>query len=258
MKDNQVALKIKYYVLGTGDNHFEGEGVLSKFKKEIHDEYFATFEIELADRGGGGNFVLELLMDITLKDYLMIIIGGVAWDLVKAGTKKLFIRPFIELYKKFRKDNSSQEIQELTFIFNDSRVKISAIKQITYEIDFEICGEIILSLAKHYHYFENSPGNFPLEIHIPLIEDSISNDTPLYRSLLSVDEPYVFNLKPQKKFTNEDYFKFWGLNYLGWIKYVYNLETTQLFENRWLAEDQFDVTDENNKYNKEDRNRYDE
>lgn len=239
MKDNLVALRIKYYVLGTGDNHFEDEKGLAEFKQEIHNEYISSFEIELADRGGFSNFVIEFLLDITLKDYLLMVAGGLAWDTIKYGSKQLFIRPFINLYQKFRRSQASQKIQEITFIFNDSRILIRSIHQISYEIDFQLLGKIFSRLSLHYEKFEVGEGHYPLEIDIPLIEDILKRGTPTYRYILSVDEPYVFEAKPKREFSEADYFKFWGLRFLGWQKYIYKVESSELVSNNWSTEDDY-------------------
>lgn len=239
MYDNDVALRIKYFVLGTEVNHFEGEEDLASFKAELHKTYFATFETEFADRGGGGNFLIEFLLDITLKDYLMIVASGLAWDIVKLGAQNYLIRPFIKLYKKFRANEASQKIEEINLVFRDSRIIITTLNPRKPEIDFELVQDIINAIAQNYSKLLIDNSIEPNEIHVPLIKDNISSTKTIYRYVLSVDEPLIFNQTPPKKFSNEDYFMYWGLKYLGWRKYVYNVKAETCFESDWYTDENY-------------------
>lgn len=233
---NQIAIKIKYYTLGIGNNEYEGEAELSEFKSRIHEDYLSTFEIQTAERGGS-NFIVEFLYNISLTDFLSFIIGGIVWDLVKGAGKQFVLRPFIELYKEFRKKPGAQEIRDITFIFNDSRICIYSIVDGSPEMDFELIGQIFNSLAENYSLFVQPVLNEPKEIHIPIFLDNVSLKTPTFRLKFDCDDP-LYDIR--YNFESDAYFKFWGLQYMDYQKCVFDVAEKQLIKEHWYDENEFE------------------
>jgi len=233
--ENQIAMKIQYYALRIGDDKFAGEKELYEFKSKIHEKYISTFEIEAAERGGK-NFFIELLYNISLRDFLLFILGGAVWDLIKGGTKQFILRPFIRLYKNFRKSEGAQEIRDITFIFNDARVNIYSIFHNKPEVNFELIGKIFSSLAKNFQNISNKELKGLKSIHIPVFWDTISFKYPIYRTKLEFDEPLELD---ENSIKEEDYFDFWGLEYFDNQRQVYKVSEEKLISERWFTENEF-------------------
>jgi|LSQX01.3.fsa_nt_gb hypothetical protein len=234
--ENQIAIKIKYYALGVGNNKYVGENELIEFKNKVHENYFSTFEIQTAERGGG-NFIVEFLYNITLSDFLSFILGGIVWDLVKGVNKHFFLRPFIELYKKFRERPGAQDIRDITFVFNDSRIYVYSTEDRSAEVDFDLIGKLFNKLAENYSLLTHPVYNEPKEIHIPLFLDNASLKTPIFRLKFDYDDPlYTVGFE----FESDAYFKFWGLQYMDYYKCVFDVKEKQIIAEHWYDESEFE------------------
>lgn len=235
---NNIALKIDYFVFGTGDNGYYGEIPLIEFKDNLQSEYICTFNLKYAELGGG-NFIIEFLYSISLKDYLMIVLGGAAWDVIKTGAKEFILRPFIEMYEEFKKKDDSQKIQDVKFVFSDSTIYITIIKDIEYEINFKTIGKIFKMLAKQYTNFKNEYGANPTEIHLPLFFDPVTLEKPVYRYKLDVDEPLYFHEGLANQFKLDSYFKTWGLEYMDYSRSVYLVADQKMIRTNWMLKDEY-------------------
>jgi hypothetical protein len=217
-----TAIKISYYG-EPNENYNISEFVgISDFKNNLERDY-TTFIRQKTDGYGAGfyEFVVEIISDITLNDFITFLLTGTAFDLVKYGTKNFAIQPFLNAYKKLRTTNKEVDIEELRFSFKDSNVIIYRIYQNSILEELE---NILLSLSINYDklFYENKER--PYQIDIPVFEDPIENNGIDFRFLLSVDEPI-------QNTSSKDYFKFWGAYYQfrGW-KYVYDCLNKKLMD----------------------------
>lgn len=235
---NEIALKIDYYVLGKSETENYGEDELNIFRDQLQKDYIVTFNKKVAERGAG-NFIIELLFNLSLKDYLMIIIGGAAWDLVKIGTRNFLVRPFIEQYKNFRLTVFSQEIRDIVFTFSDTKLHIYSVIDNEVEVSFSIISQVFQELAKYYNQLDNVPTNKLTDIHIPIFHDITSKSQEIYRQKLSVDEPLSVEID-ENIFDRSAYFKLWGLSYFNYERKIFDLQKQALMKKTWLLEDEYE------------------
>jgi len=234
--ENQIAINIKYFAFGNGNDGFHEIDSINDFKDQIHEEYISSFHIHEAECGGG-HFIIEFIYNLSLSDFLSFIVGGVAWDLIKYGTKKYAIDTFVKLYKKFRKDEVINDIRDVTFLFNDTKIEFYSILDREVEVDFELIGELFITLANNYERLTNEKGKNPTEICVPVFLDSISGKEPVFRAKLEVDEPFYF--EGNKRFERIDYWGYWGVKYSDYDRAVYNVSENVLSEINWFTEQEF-------------------
>ena len=234
---NEIAIKINYNVLGKNDEENYGEDDVNQFRNRIQDHYLVTFHKHIAERGGG-NFLIEFLIGLTLKDYLMVIAGGLAWDLIKIGSKKFFIQPFIDEYKKFRLTPYSQEIRDIAFTFSDTKLRILSARKDGVEVSFGIISRIFQKLAANYSKLDIDKHNKLTEITIPIFADSITADGLVYREKLEYDEPLLYE-ENLDIFNNEAYLKYWGLTFNNYNRKVFNVDSKSILNSSWYTGDEY-------------------
>ena len=219
------------------ENENYGEDDIDKFRNSIQKDYIVTFKKTVAERGGG-NFIIEFLLNLTLQDFLMIILGGVTWDLVKFGTRKFFIKPFLDEYEKFKKTPYAQEIRDIAFNFSNAKLHIYSIINGEPEINFATVSKIFQKLAKVYNKLDIEPTNKLTDIHIPIFHDVTANEMDLFRQKLSVDDPLEDGLK-DNIFTYKAYFNFWGLVYFNYQRKIFDVNSQVLKIKNWYTEDDY-------------------
>lgn len=229
---NEVAIKVTYSLIGISDTEVYGEAEVDSFRNNIQHHYIVTFHKNQAELGGG-HFIIEFLLGITLKDYLLMILGGAAWDLVKLGTQKFFIRPFIAAYEQFRQTPGSHEIRDIAFTFADTKLTILSIRNHDVEVSFGLIGQIFQRLTLAYNRLDSEPHNKLIEITVPIFKDSRFTSS-IYREKLPFDEPLESEL-----FTEEAYFKFWGLKFFNYSRKVFDLELEKIIDSKWSTAEEF-------------------
>jgi hypothetical protein len=244
--ENQVAINIKYFAIGNGNDGYYGEDELYEFKNQIHSEYISSFKVNTAECGAN-NFFIDFIYNLSLSDFLSFIVGGMAWDIIKHGTKKYAIDKFISFYTNFRTKTASQDIRDVTFLFNDSQVNFYSIIDNKPEVDFNLIGKIFKSLSEHYPNMKNN-NKFPTEICIPIFCDSNRFEKPIYRVKLECDEPLTY--PDHRIFKESDYWGFWGLKYgYEFKRDVYSVSDKKLLNSDWLTEEEFNkIMDDNDGY----------
>ncbi len=167
-----------------------------------------------------------------MSDVVKFIGEGIAFDLLKGGTKAFILRPFINAYKKLKERNKNNhlDIYSLTISFNDSIVHIY---KITEQGILEELETIFKSLAIHYNNLLFEGKEKPYEIHIPLFEEPERDRKIKYRKLFEVDE-IIENV------TVNDYYKYWGVNYDYAGKYiVYDLHNNVHLDTDYSLDDYY-------------------
>lgn len=230
---NEVSILIDYFALYSDSETMEGEEDLNTFKKNVDENYVNKFIVRPAERGGG-NFIIDILINLSLQEYLEIIAGGVAYDLVKRGGKNFMLRPFLNAYREFRKKPSSQEIRDIGFIFKDTKIVIHAIVYSEPEAQFDYLEEIFSALSQSYPKFVSGNKNSPVSINIPIYADNITTSETIYRGKLDVDE-----ILDASTFTLESYLDLWGLEYPNYNKFIYDYPKGELVKMKWYDEEDF-------------------
>jgi hypothetical protein len=103
-------------------------------------------------------------------------------------------------------------------------------------MDFELVGNIFKCLAENFTLFTLPDLNTPKEIHIPIFLDNVSLKTPTFRLKFEYDDP-LYGIGTS--FKSDAYFQFWGLEYMDYQKYVFDITERQIIKQRWFVEDEF-------------------
>lgn len=233
MTDTGISIKITYLQEQQNKTSiFEFEG-LKLFKKELSENYISVIHGRPGDLGGGiGEFVIDLISNITLKDLVNFLLEGIAYDLISSKTKKFVIRPLFEAYKKLKGEskNSLLDLAELNISFQDSIVRIYKVSDNSIINQLE---NILLALAKNYDHLILDSGEAPYQIYIPVLEDKVKTKNRIFRVPLGEEETI-------EKISEEDYFKYWGLIYdYERCDKIYNVEKQLLIAEGFYSEDQY-------------------
>jgi hypothetical protein len=202
--ESKSAVRISYWAIQEGVKIIDPVGMI-EFKEELSQSYVSSVHGRPGDLGGGlYEFTIEFLTNISIQDVAKFIAGGVAFDLLKLGTKAFVLRPFIAAYEKLKKKNKEGDvdIHELKFIFQDAEVIVSKI--CTGSI-YDSLGSIFRAISENYEFLKNRDGEFPYTIQIPVFEDP-EKTLCRFRVLLDVDETIGH-------VTSANYQDYWGIYY---------------------------------------------
>jgi len=188
-----------------------------KFKEALSKEYnLQTKPIYISSATDGGEMWFQIFMNIEFSDFIKgAILGGLAWDLIKIGSKKYFLKPLFNAINELVKDNKENTLIDLKRIeieFNDVTIRILGIKtKHTSKLS-----TIFQQIVKSYPKIENKELGKLSDIVLPMIE--VNNKFKL------VDE---FDDLP----TAKDYIKYWLLEFqLGLDRYVYDVKRDEILK----------------------------
>lgn len=190
---NNISIKIDYDAFFSGgsleDLKIEDFKGITEFKDDLSSEYVTYIKGHGVGRGGlVYDLIIEMIMNVSLKDFLEIIAGGIAYDLVKYGTKSLVLRPFILAFEKFNSlNNNSVRIGTFRLKFEESDIVINSINKSGI---FHIVPQVFEKFLSHYQNLKHPLSNlFPDEVRIPVIYDSeLEKDNYVkYRELLEME-----------------------------------------------------------------------
>jgi hypothetical protein len=229
-----TSIKVTYWAEQKVDapsiHDFEG---IDEFRKELAESYISAIHGRPGGLGGLHELIIELVSNISLFEIAKLIAAGVAYDLIKSGSKAFVLRPFLAAYKKLKERNKSYniDISEIRVVLEDSILII-----------YKICDDGIVSqleniftgLAIHYSNLVLSSGERPFEIHIPIFEDTTSDRLSRFRVLLDVDET-IRGVK------SSDYFNLWGLcyDYLRNYYRVYDVRRKLLIDEGFYTQQRY-------------------
>lgn len=199
-----IALTIKYWCEQKDSSSlYELDGI-EEFRQELASSYISVVQGRPGDLGGLHQLVVEVISNLPLSEVAKFLAEGIAFDLIKSGTKAFVLRPFLAAYKKLRDRNKTMgvDIEEFRVAFSDSVLIISKISD---DGIFESLERILVAVAQNYHLMFRD-GERPFEIHIPVFEDSGEDRLCRFRSLLDVDETI-------RNVTSANYLEFWGVWY---------------------------------------------
>lgn len=200
----KAAVRISYWAIQEGPKIIEPVG-MTEFKEELSQSYISSVHGRPGDLGGGlYELTIEFLTNISIQDVVKFIAGGVAFDLLKSGTRAFVLRPLIAAYETLRKKNTDRniDIYELKFIFEDAEVIVGKICSGSI---YDSLGAIFKALSENYEFLKNRDGEFPYTIQIPVFEDP-EKKLCRFRVLLDVDETI-------EHVTSANYLDYWGIYY---------------------------------------------
>jgi hypothetical protein len=227
-----VAVKIDYWTLPDGSPFGEQPEGIDEFRNDLRTTYTSLVRGHSGDCGGGlYNLTIEIVSSITIREVASLILGGVAYDLLKSGTHSLVLRPLLDAIEKLKAKNKKIDVSvdELKFSFQDAEV---VIKQVVEQPLYDDLGLIFKAIAESHEFLKGKTGELPYVIHIPVFEDP-NPQFCRYRSLLDVDETL-------EGITSDSYFKFWGVRYnLEGQHRVYDVFRRLLIDEEYMTQDEY-------------------
>lgn len=105
---------------------------IEEFRNDLQNEYVSFVRGQSGACGGGlYEIFIQITTTITLRDVANMILGGVAFDLVKSGTQSFILRPLITAFEKLQSRNQKQyidvDVGELRFSFQDADIIVQKI-----------------------------------------------------------------------------------------------------------------------------------
>ena len=227
----KAAVRISYWAVQEGATIIEPVGI-AEFKEELSQNYVSSVHGRPGDLGGGlYELTIEFLTSISIQDVVTFIAGGVAYDVIKSGTKAFMLRPLIAAYEKLKNKNKDRDIDihELKFIFQDAEVIVG---KICSDSIYDSLSQIFRAISDNYGFLKNRDGEFPYTIQIPVFEDP-EKKLCRFRVLLDVDET-IDNV------TSANYLDYWGIYYdFERASRVYDVKKRLLIDEDFLTLDRY-------------------
>lgn len=226
------AIKITYWAeakQGTASIYdFEG---ISDFRKKLDENYVAVVQGRPGPLGGLHELAVEIISNLTFLEVAKFLLAGVAFDVIKSGTKALVLRPFLSAYQKLKDRNPSVrlDIDELKIVFQDT---VIIVHKITDDSIFSSLEGILKSVAQHSNQLTLQTGERPFKIHVPVFEDPAKDRPCRFRVKLDVDDTI-------SSFSNSDYIRLWGIYYDYAGGRVFDVEKELVIDNEFYELDRY-------------------
>lgn len=198
-----LSVKILYWSEQTGPQEIMEFVGIDEFKETLSDHYVSLVQNRPGDLGGLYHMVVEFVSQMTFQRVTEIIIEGIAFDLIKEGSKAFVLKPFLNAYRELlaKPENERLDIEELTIAFQDTTLHID---QVGNEIIVDNLENIFTVLSHHYENLTLANGERPVEIYLPVFEDPADGRLSKFRVRLDVDET-IFD------FSAANYTTYWGI-----------------------------------------------
>lgn len=227
-----IAIKIEFWTLPDGSLTGEQPEGIDEFRAELTSSY-ASFVRGRSGACGGGlyEFVVNITTSITFHDVVNLILGGVAYDLIKSSTGSFVLRPLIEAFEKLKSRNQERDLDigEIRIAFQDADIVITktGLRPI-----FDDLGGIFKALSENFDSMKGQTGERPYLVTIPVFEDPEARFCR-FRCLLNVDETI-------RGVNSDSYFKFWGVRYnLEAQIRVFDVQHRLLIDERYLTQSEY-------------------
>ncbi|MDO6390996.1 hypothetical protein Q4E40_12715 [Pontibacter sp. BT731] len=120
---NEISISLSYKVQG-GD-------IFDDLEKDLKEEYIINVQSKPGTAAMGiWDSMVEIIVNVELKDYVMIVLGGAAWDLVKAGSRSFFLRPLVQAFEKLEKQHEYFDYTSLRLKFQDTEIVVYGLKKL--------------------------------------------------------------------------------------------------------------------------------
>jgi len=201
------AVKVEYWAEPKGAlAMFDPEGI-AEFRESLAKSYISNVHARPGPCGFLYGLTAEFLTSLSVQDFLKLILGGVAYDLVKSGSRALVLRPFLAAYETLKRKNAGSRlgihIEEVLLNFQDSVV---AIHDLGNDTVLDNLRSIFQALAANYSHLVLRTGEKPFSVRIPVFEDVAEDRLCRFRELLDVDETI-------RDLGDERYLGLWGCQY---------------------------------------------
>lgn len=229
---HDLAINIDYWAVQEGKNDLWQLTGIAEFQNDLSQEYVCRVHGRPGDLGGGlYEFAIQIIANISIQDVVKLIADGIAFDLLKSGTKSFVLRPFLVAYEKLKARNVDREvdIHEIRFMFNDAEVVITKLSDNSI---YDSLGAVFQTLTQDFACLRNSEGEYPYTIQIPVFEDP-EKRLCRFRVLLDVDETI-------ERVTSADYLGYWGIYYdFQRTSRVFDVKRKLLIDSDFLTLDRY-------------------
>jgi hypothetical protein len=227
--DTGTAVRVTYWAEQRAGQAsiYDLEGI-EDFRRELAERYVSVVQGRPGDLGGLHQFFVEIVSSISLADLALFLAQGVAFDLIKLGTKAFILRPFLAAYRALRDRNKTLrvDIEECRIVFQDSTVILYKICDDSIFVGLE---QIPLTLARKHSSLLLASGERPEEIHVPVFEDQADDRLCRFRVLLDVDETI-------QGVDVAAYLRYWGAEYIySHASRVYDVEKDLLLDTEFYT-----------------------
>jgi hypothetical protein len=222
------SVKVSWWAEQIGPTKLSGFDGIDDFRRELDENYVAIVRPRPGDLGGLYQLAVHFVTNITLGDVATFIASGVAYDVLKSGSKAFVLRPFLEAFNRLRSRNKGQNIgiEELLLEFHDSIVALDASRG---DVIATQIGFILETISANYELLTLKSRETPFEIRIPVFEATAKDRPARFRALLDVDEILAQG-------TADDYAGFWGLWYDYSRQYrVFDVKRRLLIDEKWVS-----------------------
>lgn len=223
-------VKVTYWL---GELPFDGA---DDFERDLQQAYSeVTVKGEPGGLGGGlYTLFVEITSSITLANLVRLVLDGVAFDLIKLGARNLVLRPLLAAQRKLkernRKHHEAGDLALIRIIFSDSIITVDANSRV-YQSIADSIGEVIRLLAHSYERLSLSGRHSPIEVYIPVIEDTGEDRRSRFRAVLEVDE--------NMHVSDRVFFEFWGLSYSDGLRRVFDVRRQMLLDENFLYRSEY-------------------
>jgi hypothetical protein len=231
--DQSGAVKISYWAYPEGTNTIKEPIGIVEFRNDLAQSYVSLVRGRPSGFGGGFyQLAIEFVAAISIHDVLKLIADGIAFDLLKSGTKAFILKPLLLAYERLKNRNSNPEvdIHVMNFIFKDAEIIVT---KIGADSIYTSLGDIFKTLADSHEALKNRNGEFPYTIYIPVFEDP-ARKFSRYRMLLEVEET-ITNI------TSKAYFEYWGIRYdFECASRAFDVKRQLLIDEHFLTQDEYE------------------
>lgn len=227
-----MAITVRYWAAQAGATGLHDLDGIDDFRNDLDDNYVALVKGRPAGLGGLYHLSVEIVSTFALSHLVRLLLDGIAFDLIKEGTKTFVLRPFLTAYKKLKDRNKygNADIEELRLIFQDSIVIIDGLGDDSVATSL---APILRTLAANYSNLLLTTGEPPYEIHIPVFEDPAGDRPSRFRVLLEVDETIP-------SISVADYYKLWGLWYdFSGQRRIYDVPRQLLVDESFMSRQEY-------------------
>jgi hypothetical protein len=185
---NEITLIIDYKA--------HGRDLKEELQKHLSTEYTTIIRPKGGPAAGGiYDASVEIIFNLDLKDFVMIAVGGLAWDLIKAGTRKFMLEPLVDAFAGLEgQSEGAIDFSSTVMRFQDTDIFLYGME----DVFTVVIPRIFPLIVKNYDAICGSEGS-PEAIIIPLQFDE---EAGRY-----IDEGFG------NSYAIEDYTRFWGVSY---------------------------------------------
>lgn len=209
MDNKEVLIRITH-------NYKPSYSGLDEFKKELKNEYLLQSRPKwIPSFSEGHEFWLDVFINSPAFDFIKsVVVGGLTWDLIKLGIKKISLKPLIQSIEKLLiKNETSICFENLIFEFDDITIKIIGINN-----NFlSNLSRVFNSLYKEIPYLQSQGLTDISRIVLPIYKFEGNNEIKF--SYGQIDDFY-----------NETDYNWEIFSGFGCQKFIYNLKDKSILE----------------------------